>query len=321
MRRGTSGINLLLGINKPLGMTSHDVVSRVRKIVGEKRVGHAGTLDPAASGVLIIGIGQGTRLMGQLTQEHKGYLARVSFGCETSTDDAEGEVVHEAPVPTELYDQSYATAVLQKLVGPSMQVPPVYSAISVGGVRSYARARAGEEFSLEARPIEVFDATLVGVEDSLETASNELSWLVSFDVSKGTYIRALARDLGKSVGSAAHLSALTRTFSGSVSLSECLSLEEVEKLESSELIAHALNPLAALAHPVLVLNEAQANDVACGKRMSLARVSHDLNQELSEGAKVSLVFGCKLVGVWKAQGPALVCDTNFPAGIEGCKYD
>ena len=163
MRRGTSGINAVIAVDKPLGMTSHDVVNRVRRALGERRVGHAGTLDPDASGVMVVGIGQGTRLMGLMTADDKRYDALVEFGSETNTDDAEGEVTREAPVPDRLAQPEVAQVVVASLVGEVDQVPPGFSAISVNGVRSYQRARDGEDFELEPRRVRIIDASLVEV--------------------------------------------------------------------------------------------------------------------------------------------------------------
>lgn len=313
MRRGLSGINALIGVNKPCGMTSHDVVSRVRRAVGEKRVGHAGTLDPDASGVLVVGIGQGTRLMGHLTSERKSYLARITFGSQTSTDDAEGEVVRTADVPLWATDSERVRTELARLVGEHMQVPPAYSAISVNGVRSYARARAGEAVELPARPITIFDAELVAI----DTSDEALSWVCSFEVSKGCYIRAIARDLGSSCGSAAHLSALTRTSSGTIALANCMSLDEVESA-GPNIAEHALDPVAALGLPVRELSSQELQDVLCGKHIAPAGIgASDTLATLKQGDNVSLVCDQKLYGIWEYRASQLVCSVNFPAGIEG----
>ena len=223
-KRQVSRINCLLGIDKPQGMTSHDVVARVRRALGERRVGHAGTLDPMATGVMVVGIGQATRLLGLLTLDTKAYVAEISFGAETNTDDLEGTVTREAAVPAEVGDADFAREVLAGMHGVQDQVPPAFSAISVEGVRSYRRARAGEEVALPPRRIEVIDALLLGV----GAGPRGPVWTVAFTVSKGTYIRALARDLGRRVGSAAHLTALRRTASGSIGLGQCLALDAVE---------------------------------------------------------------------------------------------
>ena len=147
MRRSASGINCLIAVDKPLGLSSHDVVNRVRRILGERRVGHAGTLDPAASGVLVLGVGQAARLLGMLTLDDKRYDARIAFGAQTSTDDAEGEVIRTASVPERLGDQAVAQVVFSSLVGPCDQTPPAYSAISIDGKRAYDRARGERKSS------------------------------------------------------------------------------------------------------------------------------------------------------------------------------
>ena len=144
-KRSQSRINLLLGIDKPSGMTSHDVVARVRRALGERRVGHAGTLDPMATGVMVLGVGQATRLLGLITLDTKSYIAEITFGTETDTDDVEGRVVREASARPELFDSAFASKAVTDVIGVQEQVPPAYSAISVNGVRSYKRARSGED--------------------------------------------------------------------------------------------------------------------------------------------------------------------------------
>ena len=208
-KRKPSELNLLLAVDKPVGITSHDVVSQVRRALNERRVGHAGTLDPLASGVMIVGVGQATRLLGRMR-----YLARIMFGCETTTDDAEGEPTRMADVSDDVLSPLFAKGVLREFVGEQEQVPPAYSAISVDGVRSYKRARAGEDVELPARTIEVYAADLVAVDE----VDGRAVWTASFDVSKGTYIRSLARDIGRAAGSAAHVADLRRTASGPVRL-------------------------------------------------------------------------------------------------------
>ena len=135
-RRTPSQLNMLLAVDKPVGCTSHDVVSQCRRALHERRVGHAGTLDPMASGVMVVGVGQATRLLGMLTLDTKSYVADISFGVETNTDDAEGEAVRTVPVAPELRDLAYAREQLAAMLGPQMQVPPAFSAISVNGVRA-----------------------------------------------------------------------------------------------------------------------------------------------------------------------------------------
>lgn len=316
MRRGESGANALLGIDKPCGMTSHDVVNHVRRALGERRVGHAGTLDPAASGVMVVGVGQGTRLMGLLTAERKRYTGSILFGCETDTDDADGAPTVAANVPERLASEDVARETLARFVGEQDQVPPAYSAISVGGKRSYALAREGKAPELAPRRITVFSATLV----EIASVGGQLAWVVDFDVSKGAYVRSLARDIGRAAGSAAHLVALRRTQSGSVGLDACLSLDAVDAAhDPTEVLAHALDPVAALGVPVRQLDAVEAADAACGKALVAGMVC-DKDGTLRAprvGERVAMVFDQRLVGVWSCGGRGLACEVNFPAGIMG----
>ncbi len=238
-KRKPSELNLLLAVDKPVGITSHDVVSKVRRSLDERRVGHAGTLDPLASGVMIVGVGQATRLLGRITLDRKRYLARIMFGFETTTDDAEGEPTRTAPMKDDLLSPMFATGVLREFLGEQEQVPPAYSAISVNGVRSYRRARAGEDVELPARTVEVYAADLVAVDE----VDGHAVWTASFDVSKGTYIRSLARDIGRAAGSAAHVADLRRTASGPITSGMCLRMED---LSPERARASALDPASVL---------------------------------------------------------------------------
>ena len=308
MRRGASGLNLLLAIDKPAGMSSHDVVDHVRRALGERRVGHGGTLDPAATGVLVVGVGQGTRLMGMLTADTKGYVARISFGAQTNTDDAEGEVIARADVPPEVRDASFARSMLRSLEGERLQVPPAFSAISVGGVRSYTRARAGESVELEPRHIEVLSASLLGVD-----LEGGVFWDCAFEVSKGTYVRALARDIGTGVGSAAHLCRLCRTSSGGVTLGSCVSLEQVRELGAGRIREVALDPVRALGFPVHEVDDSALRRVSAGQAITPG-------EPVASGECRSMVCGNRLLGVWEGRGGMLVPKANFPVGIEGVTF-
>lgn len=371
MRRGTSGINALIAVDKPAGMTSHDVVARVRRALGERRVGHAGTLDPDATGVLVVGVGQGTRLMGLLTAEHKGYVGLVAFGSETDTEDAAGAVTRVAEPPAWALDDQRARACVEGLVGEHDQVPPAYSAISVGGVRSYARARAGEQVELPPRRVTIYDAQLLSVGASVPgmgsagvggpgagagsdagsagagvsgcdgtsasacpdaserdraeagegpaataPAPAAVTWLCSFDVSKGCYVRSIARDLGRACESAAHLAGLRRTRSGAVTLGDCVSLDDLEREGAGIVATCCVDPVRALALPVRTLDEREAADAANGKSLALGSMG---SAAPSEGDCVALVSADRLVGVWKRRGDRLVCDVNFPGGITGVR--
>ncbi len=314
MRRGTSGLNLLLAVDKPAGMTSHDVVMRVRRALGERRVGHAGTLDPAATGVMVVGVGQGTRLMGLLTAEEKSYLAGISFGTETDTDDAEGAVVRTADVPDALRDPSHAAEVLDGLVGEVDQVPPAYSAISVNGVRAYAQARAGESVELAARRVRIIAAQLLAVIDG-----DPLVWQAAFTVSKGTYIRSIARDLGRQEGTAAHLSELRRTSSGTVTLGQCHTLDEIAEAGADGIGALALDPVAALGLPVRHVSEGELPHVLNGRTLPPTGVVGPDGREVAprDGERVVLVREGRLLGVWHAEPQGLRTTVNFPDGVSG----
>lgn len=307
MRRGPAKINRIIALDKPLGMTSHDVVAHVRRAVGERRVGHAGTLDPAATGVLVVGIGQATRLLGRLALDRKGYDARILFGAETATEDAEGEVTRVAPVPDELSDEVYARMALSRMVGPQSQVPPAYSAISVKGRRAYDMARSGEHVNLAPRAIEVFEATLRDIDES-----QGIAWDVHLEVSKGTYVRSLARDLGRAVGSAAHLCALRRTSAGMVTLSQCRLLSAIEADGSSALDGCTVDPLGVLGLTRRDLTDAEARLVSYGRTLPAWG-------DAVTGEACALVHGGLLVGLAEVDGRMLHPRLNFPQGIEGVR--
>ena len=310
-RRSPSEINLLLGVDKPVGCTSHDVVARLRRALGERRIGHAGTLDPLASGVMVIGVGQATRLLGSITLDSKSYIADIAFGSETNTDDAEGEVVRSAPIPERLFDRDEAAREVAALVGPQMQVPPAFSAISVNGVRSYRRARAGEDVELPAREVEVMSAVLIDVVSD----GGQCVWTVAFTVSKGTYIRALARDLGRSLGCTAHLSALRRTASGCVALGDCLALDDTTSQTAAE---RALDPVRVLGLPSVTIGDGLLSDVLCGRKLSpaLVRERPDL---LQPGSRMCLVAGSELRAIAEFDGRAIAMKEVFPTGIGGVR--
>jgi tRNA pseudouridine55 synthase len=199
----------LVIIDKPAGLTSHDVVARVRRLVGTRKVGHAGTLDPMATGVLILGIERATRLLGHLALTQKSYDATIRLGISTITDDAEGQVVSRTAADG-VADEAIRAGV-QDLTGPLLQRPTAVSAIKVDGVRSYARVRSGEEVELPARPVTVTSFVI----HDIRRATVEGAVVVDLDATvgctSGTYIRALARDLGSALGVGGHLTRLRRT--------------------------------------------------------------------------------------------------------------
>lgn len=209
----------LLNVAKPSGPTSHDVVNAVRRGTGERRVGHAGTLDPLADGVLVLALGRATRLLEYLSASQKAYRATVTLGVTTDTYDAEGEVVAKQPLPPDLSPDALDAA-LDSFRGTIQQVPPVYSAVKVGGKAAYARARAGEELELEPRTVEISELEVL----AFEPPTVKLRVVCS----AGTYIRSLAHDLGTALGTGAMLSALTRTASGQFHLDDAVRWPDLE---------------------------------------------------------------------------------------------
>ena len=212
----------LIVVDKSSGMTSHDVVARVRRLAQTRRVGHGGTLDPMATGVLVIGVGRATRLLTYVIGADKGYAATIRLGQATVTDDAEGEVV--ASTPADDVDDAAIGAGLAPLTGEISQVPSAVSAIKVNGRRSYARVRAGEEVELAARRVTVSRLDLLATR---RTEPGLIDLDVAVTCSSGTYIRALARDLGAALGVGGHLTALRRTFVGGFRLEEAVTLDEL----------------------------------------------------------------------------------------------
>ncbi len=237
----------ILNINKATGMTSHDVVAKIRRLLKEKRVGHSGTLDPLASGVLPICVGQATRVAEYLSESGKAYLATIVFGVVTDTYDAEGTIIRT--LSTADLTLKRIEEALQHFVGPQMQVPPRYSAIKLQGQPAYKRVRAGEDIALAPRPI-VIHALQV-------TEWNPPFATLAIECSKGTYIRSLAYDLGEYLGCGASLNALVRTRSGPFLLSESITLEqlndalvgETAAVDSGNFHTPGLNNLSRFLYP------------------------------------------------------------------------
>lgn len=299
-RRGATGLSGILLVDKPAGMTSHDVVARVRRATGEKRVGHAGTLDPMATGLLVVLVGPATRLATYLTAARKSYDARIVFGTETDTDDAEGHVVRTEPVPLELRSEEGAIAHVAALVGTHEQVPPAYSAIKRDGVTAHRAARAGNELDLEARTVEVTDAVLLGVEPGPPVA-----WNVSLTVSKGTYVRAIARDLGRELGTAAHLGGLRRTASGDLPVSEARDLDDLEAA-GPHVDTLFVPAVRALGLPEVALSEHEAAAVANGRSVTAPPGT--------PAGTLAVTRGGRLLGVMRIHGDVLRPVTMIPGG-------
>ena len=214
----TPAVSGVAAIDKPTGWTSHQVVAKVRRIAGTRKVGHAGTLDPMATGVLLIGIGRATRLLGHLALTDKAYAATIRLGLATVTDDAEGEVT-EAAGAREVTDDQIATA-LERLRASRTQVPSSVSAIKINGVRSYAKVRSGQDVVLDPRPVTVDRLEVVVRRDVQLEAIAVVDLDVVVECSSGCYVRALARDLGIALGTGGHLTALRRTRVGPFTLDE-----------------------------------------------------------------------------------------------------
>ena len=271
-KRGESGLSLLVAVDKPRGMSSHDVVNRARRIFGERRVGHTGTLDPLATGVLPLCIGPATRLDRYMTGHNKAYRVTIAFGFETATDDAEGEPTVTGALRAELADEEFARLFLREYIGAHEQVPPNYSAVKVNGKRAYQLAREGEEAELEARPIEVYEAELASL--GIDERSGLITWSVDFSVSKGTYIRSLARDIGRDVGCPAHVAALQRRQAGSILLEDCVSLESLEARGTDA----ALDPVAVLGYRFAFADGVNRN-VSSGSYLKAGQLS--LNEPIA----------------------------------------
>ena len=250
----------LVVVDKPAGWTSHDVVARVRRLAGTRRVGHAGTLDPMATGVLVLGVGRATRLLGYLTAHDKAYDATIRLGQSTVTDDAEGQLVGGRSA-SRVDDAAVRTAV-HALVGDIEQVPSAVSAVKVDGRRSYARVRSGEQVELSARRIRIdqFD-----VRESRRPDPDLIDLDVTVVCSSGTYVRALARDLGTALGVGGHLTALRRTRSGSIDLSAARTLDQLAESFSVVPLADAVRAV----FPLRVVRGDEATAVRHGRPLPL----------------------------------------------------
>ena len=252
----------IFNINKPTGMTSHDVVAIIRKHLKQKRVGHAGTLDPLASGVLPICVGQATRVAEYLSESGKAYQAEIQFGTATDTYDAEGTITATASTADLTLNMIEET--IEQFRGPQMQYPPLYSAIKIEGQPAYKRARAGEAIVLEPRPIVIY-------------ALEILAWIpprltLAIECSKGTYIRSLAHDLGTQIGCYAYLEALIRTRSGPFTLADSITLDQfADAVETNTIQDYAFPSDKALEqYPAIKLDAETVERVKHGNAFSNA---------------------------------------------------
>src|SRR5688572_2803668 len=247
----------LVVVDKSPGMTSHDVVSRVRRLAGTRKVGHAGTLDPMATGVLVLGVDRATRLLGHLTLTEKAYDATIRLGAATTTDDAEGEIISIAP--TGGLDEAQIRSALAAFVGDIDQVPTTVSAIKVDGRRAHRRVREGEHVELPARPVTIHELEVHRVRLGDEGVDVD----ITVRCTSGTYIRAIARDLGAELAVGGHLTALRRTAVGPFRLDQAHTIEQLTEEFTMMPIAEA----ARATFPSRDLGQAQAGDVRHGRQI------------------------------------------------------
>jgi tRNA pseudouridine55 synthase len=252
----------LVVLDKPTGWTSHDAVARARRLLGTRKVGHAGTLDPMATGVLVLGVGRATRLLTYLVGADKSYTATVRLGVATTTDDAEGEVL--ARVDAGRLDPDAVDAAVGSLTGDLRQVPSTVSAIKVDGQRAYARVRAGEQVELAARPVTVRRFAITARRPGSEGGLPVLDLDVEVDVTSGTYVRALARDLGAALDVGGHLIALRRTQVGPFGLDRALTVESFSEVPR----VLAMSQAARTTFPSRDLDQAEVRSLRHGQRIA-----------------------------------------------------
>jgi tRNA pseudouridine55 synthase len=270
----------VLVIDKPSGMTSHDVVDAVRRRLGTRKVGHAGTLDPDATGVLLIGIGRATRFLSYAQASPKRYEAAARFGIITTTQDASGEVVEERPAA---FTRSMLEAALVRFSGVIEQVPPMVSAVKIGGERLYKKARRGEELERPSRRVKIFELELMDFSEGPPRA------MLNVRCSGGTYVRTLVHDLGLALGCGAHLESLRRVEAGGFSISEAVALKDAG--------ADSLLPLAEAVRelPRLEIDADAARVVATGAPL-------ELTAGVGDGDALAIVHTGELLAVYRRRG-------------------
>ncbi|HME79698.1 MAG TPA: tRNA pseudouridine(55) synthase TruB [Mycobacterium sp.] len=267
-------------VDKPAGMTSHDVVGRCRRIFGTRRVGHAGTLDPMATGVLVIGVDRATKILGLLTGASKSYAATIRLGQATSTEDAEGELLQE--VSAEHLTQAAVSAAIGGLRGDIMQVPSTVSAVKVGGQRAYRLAREGHSVELAARPVHIDRFEML----ALQRHGPLIDLDVAVDCSSGTYIRALARDLGDALAVGGHLTALRRTRVGRFGLEQARSLDE---LAERPRLSFSLDEACLQLFPSRDLTAEEADAAANGRALVPAGIDGVYAAQDADGRVIALL--------------------------------
>ncbi len=304
-RKGSSaGPTGLVVVNKEPGWTSHDVVAKLRGVFGQRRTGHAGTLDPSATGVLLVGMGRATRLMRFLQDTTKRYDGTLVLGSTTTTLDADGEVT--ATFDMGQVDDASIKTQASLLTGEILQVPPMVSALKVDGVRLHELARQGVEIERAARPVTIESFTVTPTEDPM---------VFGFSVvcSSGTYVRSLVDDLGRGLGGGAHLGSLRRTAVGAFSLEDARTLDEIMAVTDRETAATSealLTPAAAMRHlPSLVVDDEGAARVATGRSLEATSI-------LADGATPVAVLDAEgaLLAIYEPKAGALAASVVLAAG-------
>jgi tRNA pseudouridine55 synthase len=299
----TAGILL---VDKPAGITSHDVVSRVRRFAGTRKIGHAGTLDPMATGLLLLGIDSSTRLLTYLVGLDKTYLATIRLGLATTTDDAEGEPIG-TPADTGAVTAEAIVAAIEPLTGEISQVPSAVSAIKVDGKRSYNRVRDGEQVVLAARTVTVSTFEVL----DLRRGFDGIDLDIRVDCSSGTYIRALARDLGIALGVGGHLTALRRTRIGPFSIEHAAALPDRDQ-SGAPLMAALLDPasVARRLFPEVALTASERLELQQGKRPRLSKLPAALADD--EGPIAAIGENGELTGLISTSAGVGRVLVNFP---------
>ena len=277
-------MNGIINLKKEAGMTSHDAVFKLRKILGTKKIGHGGTLDPDVVGVLPIAVGKATRMVEFMQDEGKVYEGEITLGYSTTTEDASGEVVAETPVLSPL-DEKLVDEAIASLTGPITQIPPMYSAVKVNGRKLYEYARAGQEVERPERQVTIYQFERIS---SISYEGHLAHFTFRVKCSKGTYIRTLSVDLGEKLGYAAHMSHLTRTSAAGMRLEDALTLEQIAERVAEEDYSF-LQPLELGIGDLLKveLSDEQLEDVRNGRFISL----------ISDEAELAGFYGEKLVAI------------------------
>lgn len=285
----------VLVIDKPSGMTSHDVVDVIRKRFKTKKVGHAGTLDPDATGLLLVGVGRATRFLAYAQDAPKRYLATARFGTSTTTQDGSGETVQTRPCSFSVDELALA---LEKFTGDIEQVPPMVSAVKIGGERLHAKARRGEEVERPPRPVTIYELDLHAFRQDEGPEAD-----LSVRCSSGTYVRTLINDVGELLGCGAHMAALRRTETGGFHIDEATALEDVSPEQ--------LRPLTESVRvmPAVALSAAEATEVSHGRRLPAS-----ISPELAEGDLVAVRLGADgdLLAVYRRTGDSFIADRVVP---------